>query len=165
MSSNVVNQVAYLRTSREFPPEMHQLSVELTKSYIDTASSVNVRTIGIFPTNRPAITGEGWFLEKNQKQQSLRQAYTFETTADIPIGFKVENIAQFSKMHGVYTIGTNTDWYGLIPATPVAIAGQITFYIFVDVASTTTDLIRFVVGGGAPALTYGTIVLEWLSFP
>lgn len=163
--NNVVNQVAYLRSSREFPKELHQLSVEVDKSYLDTANAINVRTIGIFPTNRPAITGEGWYLTRNQKQQSFRQAYIFTSTADIPIGFKVSNIAQFSRLHGVYTIGTNTNWYGLIPATPVAIAGQISFYVFVDVTSTTTDLIRFVVGAGAPALSYGTIVLEWLSFP
>ena len=54
MSSNLINQVAYLRTSREFPEELHQLTVEINKTYVDIANAVNARVIGLFPTNRPA---------------------------------------------------------------------------------------------------------------
>jgi len=162
MSSNVVNQVAYLRTSREFPEELVQLTVEVNKAYVDTANAVNNRIISIFPTTRPAITGENWFITANKKQQGFRRVYTFTTTADIPIGFKISSIERFVRNWGEYTDAINS-WYGLFHATSVAIAGQITFYIVVDGASTTSDLIRFVVGAGAPALVSGTIVLEWLS--
>jgi hypothetical protein len=163
MSTNVVNQMPYLRTSRSFPEESHMLTVEISKSYIDIATAVNTRTIGIFPVTRPAITGESWFLLNNQRQQSFRQVYTFTTTADIPVGFKISTISEFSKFQGLFLSGTS--WFGLIPATTVAIAGQITFYVAVDGTSTTTDLIKFVVGAGAPALNSGKIVLEWLSRP
>jgi len=162
MSANVVNQVAYLRTSREFPEDLRQLSVEINKSYIDTTNAVNARTIGLFPTTRPAITGENWFLNNNQKQQSLRQVYTLTTTANIPLGFKIASVSGFTRLFGTYLSGTS--WYGLIAATNVAIAGQITFWLEVDVASTTSDLIRFNVGAGAPALTSGKVVIEWISF-
>jgi hypothetical protein len=163
MSSNVVNQVAYLRTTREFPKDMDQLTVELNKSYLDIANNVNNRTISLFPTNRPAINGESWFINNNTKQQGLRQVYTFTTTVDIPIGFKLSKISQISKMYGMFTSGTAT--FGLIPGTTVAIGGQISFYVDVDATSTTSDLIKFVVDAAAPALTKGTIVLEWLSVP
>lgn len=156
MSANVVNQVAYLRTSREFPTEVEQLTVEINKAYVDTANAVNNRTISIFPINRPAINGESWFLVGNQKQQALRQVFTFTTTTPIDHGITVVNPGQFIRCFGSYTDGTNT--YGLIFGTSVAIAGQIVFYV------TSTQII-FVVGGGAPALTKGTIVLEWLSQP
>ena len=161
MSTNVVNHVAYLRTSREFPLDPKELTLEIDKAYVDTANAVNNRTISIFPTNRPAINGENWFLVNNQRQQGFRQVYTFTTTADIPIGFKFSKVNRFTRLFGTYTDGTN--WYGLIATTSVAIAGEIGFFIFQDVASTTSDLIRFTLGGGAPALTSGTIVLEWLS--
>lgn len=163
MTIDVVNQNPYLRTSRNYPPDIDQLSLEVNKTYIDIANAVNNRTISIFPTTRAAITGESWFLLNNRRQQSLRQVYTFVTTADIQIGFKISSIDGFSKMSGVYTdiLG---NWYGLIPATSVVIPGQISFFIFIDGTSTTTDLIRFVTGAGAPALTSGRIVLEWLSF-
>ncbi len=156
MSTNVVNQVAFLRTSREYPEEIRQLSVEVNKSYIDIAAAVNARTIGIFPTNRPAITGESWFLTGNQRQQTFRQVYTFTTTAAITHGITNVMAGQFIPCYGEYTDGTNT--YGLIYGTSVAIAGQITFYV-------TATQIVFVVGGGAPALANGKIVLQWLSSP
>ncbi len=153
MSSNIVNQAAYLRTSRDFPQEAKQLSVELSKSYIDTANSINVRIIGIFPTTRPSITGEGWFLVNNQKQQTFRQAYVFTTTANIPHNIKTDNIYNFSRCWGVYYDGTN--WNGIIFANSAGIAGQLTFYL-------TSSNIVFV---GAATIVKAQIVLEWLSLP
>lgn len=146
----------YLRTSREFPEEIKQLAFEVNKAYVDTSNAVNNRTIGIFPTVRPAINGESWFLTNNQKQQAFRQAYTFTTTANI--AHMVTNVVpgQFMRGFGEYTDGTNT--YGLIYGSNVAIAGQISFYI-------TATNIMFLVGAGAPAVTNGTVVIEWLARP
>lgn len=162
MSSNVVNEVAYLRTSRNFPKDIENLTVEINKAYVDIANNVNARTIGIFPVNRPAITGESWFITQNRRQQTLRQAYSFTSTSDINIGFKLSRISSISKMsYGSYTDGTS--WFGLIYATSVPIAGQISFFVTVNAGSTTSDIIRFETGAGAPALTSGIIVLEWIS--
>ena len=157
MSSNVVNQVAYLRTSRKFPEEIEQLTVEINKSYLEIAAAVNARTIGIYPQTRPAITGDSYFL-KNQRQQSIRQIYTFTATTAIPHGLIniYSTIPYFTKMYGQYQDNVNNNWYGLPAATTVAIPGQITFYI-------DTTNINFVIGAGAPALKKGIIVLEWLS--
>lgn len=168
MTPDIANEVAYLRTTRSFPEDTKKLSLELNKSYLDTASAINTRIIGIFPVNLAAITGEAWFFT-SQKQQTLRQVYAFTATTDIPIGFKLENIDGFTRNWGEYTdidpaTGIGVGWYGLIHATSVAIPGQITFYVAIDNTSTDTDLIKFVVGAGAPALTSGRIVLEWLSF-
>lgn len=154
MASNVVNQVAYLQTTRQFPLEAIELTSELDKAYVDIANAVNSRIIGIFPTTRSAITGENWFLEKNKKQQVLRQVYKFTNTNNIPHGIDVKRVNRFTKCYGSYTDGTN--WYGAIYASNVAIPGQISFYI------TPTDIV-FVVDAAAPVLTDGTIVLEWLS--
>ena len=156
MTANVVNQVAYLRTTREFPPDLPQMAVEVTKSYIDTANAINVRIIGIFPTNRPAITGETWFFN-NLKQQTLRQVYTFTTTATINHqinGTMGITPSLFSRCWGSFTDGTNG--YGLIWGSNGAIPNQISFFL-------TSTQIVFVVGAGAPALTSGRITLEWLS--
>lgn len=161
MSSNIFNQVAFLRTSREFPEDLHQLTVEINKSYLDIANTVNNRIISIFPTNRPVVNGENWFLNSSIRQQGLRQVYTFTTTADIPIGFKISSISEFTRCWGEYTDGTN--WFGIIHATTNAIAGQLTFYITPDLTpGSRSDLIRFV-NGGAPAMASGKIILEWIS--
>ena len=155
MSSNVANQVAFLRTSREFPEELHQLSVELTKSYIDIANVVNNRIIGIFSTNVPAVTGESWFITNN-RQQTLRRFFTATTTTSIAHGLKntYNNIPYFTRIWGQYTDGTN--WYGLIPGSTTAITGQISCYL-------DNNNINFVVDGAAPSVTKLVVVIEWMS--
>lgn len=157
MSSNVVNQTAYLRTAKEFPEDVHQLSFEVNRTYVDIANAVNNRTIGIYPTNRPAVTGNSFFLTTNRRQ-TFRQIYSV-TAADIAAGFINHNIrnvipGQFIQCCGSYTDGTNT--FGLFFASSVAIAGQTTFYV------TSTQII-LLVGGGAPVLTSGIIILEWIT--
>lgn len=155
MSANIANQVSYLRTSREFPTdEVEQLSIELSKAYIDIANSINSRTIGIFSINKASVTGESWYLT-SQRQQSFRQVYTFTSTASIPHGLNLSQIDRFTSTYGNYTDGTN--WYGLIAGTNVAIAGQILFYI-------TPTQIVFIDNAPQP-LTKGNIVLTWLAFP
>lgn len=154
MSTEVINNSPYLRTTRNFPTDPQALSVENSRSYLDTAEKVNDRIIGIFPTNRPAITGEGWFLT-SRKQQSLRQIYTFTATGNIPHNLNWQSVSQISlRSYGTFTDGTN--WYGAIYASNTAIAGQVSFYV------TSTNIV-VVAGAGAPTITSGTIDLEWLS--
>lgn len=153
MTANVFNQTNYLRTSREFPEDLRQLSIECNKSYIDIASAVNNRVVSTFPTIKPIINGENWFIN-NQRQQGFRQVYTFTSTASISHRLDYATIDRFTNNYGAYTDGTN--WYGLIFGTSVAIAGQISFYI-------TSTQIVFLTGAGAPALTKGNIVLSWIG--
>lgn len=152
--NTIINQVPYLNTTREFPIEASQLVVEVDRAYVDTANAVNLRTIGIFPTNRGAITGESWFISKNLKQQTIRQVYTFTTTAAIAHGIKNLTVIQPTRCFGSYTDGTNS--YGLVWGTSTATPGLITFYV-------TSSQIIFVLGAGSPALSSGRIILEWLS--
>jgi len=152
--NNIINVTPYIKSSREFPADVNQLSVILTRSYVELATAINLRTIGLFSVNKAVITGESWYVENNQRQQSLRKVFVFTTTANIPHNIDFTTLSRFVRLFGAYTEGTN--WYGLIAGSNVAIAGQISFYI------TPTDIV-FLVGAGAPALTKGNIVLEWLS--
>lgn len=156
MSSNVVNQVPFLRTSREFPEDQKKLIIQLNKSWVDLANGVNTRIIGLFPTNRPAITGESWFLNSNQRQQTLREVFTFTSTISITHEIQITDPNQFTRCWGSYTDGTKS--YGIIWGTSVAIVGQISFYV-------TATQIVFLVGAGAPSISIGRITLEWLSSP
>jgi hypothetical protein len=163
MSTNVVNQVAYIRTSREYPEDLHQFTVEVNKTYVDIANAVNTSIGAIFPTNRPAITREGWFLTGNLKQQGFRQVYNLTTTAGvfntINHGILVTNPAMFTpKCYGSYTDGTNS--YGLIFASNsgTTIPGQISFYI-------TANQVIFLADAAAPTPTVGLLLLEWISNP
>lgn len=151
--NTVVNQTPFIRTTWNFPVEAPSMSVEMNRAYVDIASFINARTIGIFPTNKPAVTGETWYFTP-QKQQTLRQLFAFTSTANIPHNLNLDRIFAFARLFGAYTDGTN--WYGLIGGTSVAIPGQISFYI------TPQDIV-FVVGAGAPPLTKGNLVIEWIS--
>lgn len=157
---NVINQVSYVRSSKSFPEDPHLLALEVDRSYIELANGINVRVIGLFPVNRPAVTGESWFVSQNKRQQTLRQVFAFTSTASITHGIDFGTAFQkderITRSFGQYTDGTN--WYGLIPGTNVAIAGQISFYV-------TPTQIVFMTGGGAPALVRGNVVIEWLSDP
>jgi hypothetical protein len=155
MTNNIVNQSPYLKTSREFPSDIKQFTVEADKAYVDTANAVNNRTISIFPTMKAAINGESWFLSSNQRQQALRQVYTFTSTANIPHNIKNVVAGQFIRGFGEYTDGTNT--YGLIYGSNVAIAGQLGFYI------NSSDIVFTLGGAGRPTLQSGVVVIEWLS--
>lgn len=167
MSSNAFNKVPYLRTSRTFPDDdANILSQELGKAYIDIALHVNQRVIGIFSPNKPTVTGESWYFTP-QRNQSLRQIYILSSTivdnSTIDIGFKLSTIYQISpRSYGSFTDATG-NWYGIIYGSSVAIAGQYSFYVKVNAASTISDQIVIRVGAVAPAITTGTIVVEWTS--
>lgn len=149
-----LNNVPYLRTSRSFPEDLHLMSIESNKAYIDIANAVNLRTIGIFTNVKPSISGESWYFGSIKRHQGLRQLYLFSNTSSISHGLNFSTIQMFTRCYGEYTDGTN--WYGLISGTSVAIAGQISFYL-------TPTQIVFNVGAGAPALQSGNLVLEWVS--
>lgn len=150
---NIINTAPYLKTSRNFPRDIDNLTQELDKSYIEIAQIVNARTIGLYPINRPALTGNSYFLT-SARRQTLRQVYTFTATTAINHNIIDINPNDFTNCNGSYTDGTNN--YGIIWGTSVAIAGQISFYL------TSTQII-FVVGAGAPALTSGRCIIEWIS--
>ena len=156
--NNVTNQVAYLRTTREFPEEMHELTVEVNKSYVDIANAVNNRTISIFPTNRPAINGESWFIS-TLRQQGLRQIYTFTgSSLTINHGINTSLIYAFTKIYGTFTDGSN--WFPLPYVDTSAANNQVNVKV-------TSSQIIITAGGGAgqPVISSGIVVLEWIGNP
>lgn len=147
----------YLPRQKSFPvDDVQSLSFIIDKVYIETASRVNERTIGLYANNIKVITGEKWYLQGEPNvQQSLRQVYQFTATGTIPHNIPLTDLSQIlPTSYGSFTDGTN--WYGAIYASNVAIAGQVSFYV------TPTNIV-VIAGAGAPAITSGTIVLTWLS--
>lgn len=150
MSTNVVNRAPFIRTSREIPEDLHQLTVEVNRAYVDIAEAVNRRTIGLFPTNQPAITGESWFLTSS-RQQTLRQIYSISSYAPVTHGINFSGLTAFSTIRATGFDGTN---YFPIPF----INGANTVGIFVSPTQ-----IQFIPTGVVPAIVSGIVILEWLS--
>lgn len=161
MNTNLLNPAPYLRTSRNFPVDSKKLEVELNSSYIDIANCVNARTIGIFPTNRPTVTGERWYLTSST-QQTLRQIYSFGAIAsgaelDIPLGFTNWNM--LTKITA--TVLTNVPDYRPIPFVDPTTATNGMEILVATVAGMLQ--IRIILGSTAPAVVSGIAVIEFLS--
>ena len=146
----------YLRNQRDFPnDEVDRLANQVDQAYIDIATKVNERTIGVYVPNNPIVIGNTWFLDgSSMNQEVLRQVYPFNTEVLIPHGISFTSTQLFTAMYGQWTDGVN--WYGLIPGTATAIAGQVSFYL--DQTN-----INIVLGAAAPTVQNGVIILEWLS--
>ena len=145
----------YLPRQRNFPTETTtELGRELDKSYIDIATRVNERIIGLYPINFSSITGEKWYFTSTP-QQSLRQVYNFTSTGSIPHGIQWNAGIKISpRSYGSFTDGTN--WFGTLYADSNPITGQVSFYV------TPTNIV-ILAGAGANPIVSGFIDLEWLS--
>jgi len=151
---NIVNKAPFLRGSREFPQDPRQLTQEVNKSYLEIAQAVNQRSIGTFPATRPAITGNTWYIKGGKSQFTLRQVYLLGNSfTAIDHNINTSRIGGFAYISGTFTDGTN--WYPLPYVDPTA-ANQIGIII-------TPTQITFTVGGAAPSITSGFVVLEYLS--
>lgn len=147
----------YLRDQRQFPYDnVGELAKQVDQAYIDIANKVNSRTIGIYATNYPIITGDSWYLQgQPQKQQSLKQVFPFSAVGNIRHGINFSSVSYISpNSYGTFSDGTN--WYGVIYASNVVIPGQVSFYV-------TPSNIVILTGAGAPAISNGFIILEWIS--
>lgn len=158
--TNPINNTNFLRTSRNFPKEINQLTVEIDKSYVDIANVVNNRTIGTFPISKPAITGESWFINDSNgqsigKQQTLRQVYQFTAAGNISHGINFSNIVGFTAIYGTFTDGSS--WYPLPYVDTTNVGNQ------VSVSVSSTNIVITAGGTSPPSITSGLIVLEWLS--
>lgn len=156
--TNIINQESYLRTSREFPEDVHQLSFEINKTYVDISNAVNSRTIGIFPTNRPAITGESWFFT-TVRQQGLRQVYIFGAIpagGTISIPYKTQGFDRAIRLFGFCKTALPDE--RPIPYTSTAANSNIDVRL-----NTPTLTIVISNGAGGPNILSGQIVFEWLG--
>jgi hypothetical protein len=162
--NNIINQIPFLQTSRSFPQDLTQLTVEMNKSYLDIANAVNTRTISIFATLRPVINGESWFLgtqipgqqSGSQRQTGFRQVFNFTGPGIVVInhGIIVSQIFGFTRIYGTFT--DNTNWYPLPYVDITAVSNQVTLLV-------TATQIGIIPGATAPTIVSGVVVLEWIS--
>jgi len=158
---DVLNQASFLRTSRNFPPEVKQLSIEVDRSYIDIARNVNTRTIGFFTLNRSTVTGENWFITQARRQQGLREVYRFDDAhLVIAHGIQFLSLTNFIRIWGTFfDTGGTASWYPLPYVDTVLVTNQIS----VQVDATNITITK---GATNPfTIDNGLVVLEWLANP
>lgn len=157
MTSNIPTQSPFLRTTRTFPEESQPLSVEINKAYVDIANAMNSRTVGIYPTNRPIVNGESFFVTSS-RQQVLQQVYTFsDSSLTISHGINFASVSYFKPIQGAFFDGTS--WQDLPYVDVTAANNQI------NVRITSTQIIITKGGGSPPAIVKGILIVQWLSNP
>lgn len=158
MTSNSINNVPYLRATRNFPSDIPGLVREVNKAYLDTATAMNLRTVGIFPSNTSAVTGESWYIspaDTTSKQQTLRQVYTFTVSGNIAHGLNTSQLSNFTKIYG--TIYNGTNWYPLPYVDVADVTNQINVYV------SPTNIVITSGAGSPPSIVSGLVVLEWMA--
>lgn len=157
MNFSPINKTPFLRTSRKFPTEAQPLALEISKTYLDIANSINSRTIGIYCTNFSVVNGEQWYVKgDDSKQQALRRVYAITGAGSYAHGINFNNISSIVNIYGTFFDGSS---YAPLPfVDQTSIAHQIS----VVVDPTNIVITR---GATAPAIVRGYIILEWLSNP
>jgi len=160
---DVLIQGSFLRTSRNFPEDLRQLSIEVDRSYIDIARNVNTRVIGFFTLNRSTVTGENWFITQAKRQQGLRQVYRFDDTMLVGSVITIPHEIQFLSITNIVRIwGTffdGTYWQTLPYVDVVSVTNQI------NVKIDDTNIIITKGAGAPPTMENGLIVIEYLALP
>lgn len=152
----------YLITSREFPKEPSELEPVLSKSYVEIAQAVNVRTIGTFNTFQ-IVTGDRYYNTSNplQLRQSYRTLFTFGAVASgasTTISFNSSAITESAHIYGNCITADNTTKFRCIP---YASATDVTKQIQIDI-DTTASTIIITNGAGAPNILSGNIIFEYM---
>lgn len=159
-SSSITNTVPYLQTTRKFPVEADGIQRELTKWAVDVANNMNNREIAFYDL-MPTITGQKWFSvnfgdpniqNPAVKRQTFRKVFPFDD-ASLTFNHNIEGATFFTSIYGAATDGT---FFFPLPYVNPTAANQIGLLV----SATQVTVVK---GGGAPAITSGVVVLEWLT--
>lgn len=155
MNNSLFNRMPYLPSQRDYPDQIPGLVKEVFRSYVDIAQKVNERTIGIYPSNKPAVTGNKWFLT-SEPLGVQRQVFPITTVAAGPYPHEIDlsQIVGFSHIYG--TAYDGTIWYPLPYVDATSATDQIQLHV------TSSDIVLTAGAGSPPAITQGYVVLEWL---
>lgn len=163
MTFNPVNSLgSFIPTSTFFPEDFESFRTKFLELYRDLSNTVNVREIGIYDLEE-FLTGENWFTAGNpqKKRKTFRSVYILPATA----AGATTNIA-----HGISAVNTTTTFtaiYGtcvtdVIDNRPIPYASvtAVNQQIEINVDATNINVIN---GAGAPNITSGLIVVEYLK--
>lgn len=161
--SDVIQQ-PYLPTSRKFPSDAAQLQPELTKMYVDVATNVNARVIGLFDQIQ-VVNGERWYnlTETLKRRQGYRKVITFGALSKnntYTFVHGVTGLTQITTLWGnavaTATIAPITRYIGLPYVHHQDANHQIEIYV-------TDTLLYIILGTQAYDLVSGSVVIEYLK--
>lgn len=157
MSTPTNRTQPFLVSSRSFPSkDLTDLTNELDRMYIDIASKVNARSIGMFTTTE-VNTGDNWVLSGRASQKStFRKVIPITGAGNYAHNLTIDNIGEFVKIYGAFTDGSGNS-YPLPYVDVTNVNNQVALSI------TSTNVVVTAGGGSPPTISSGKVVIEWLS--
>ena len=155
MSNPIVSQIPgfFSPINQVYSNDQDQRLLQHTKVQSDNSRYINLREIALYQTVE-TITGQQWFNPTNAQvpRYGFRAVYPF-TSATLTFNHNLSNFTIFTFIGGGFTDGTN--FYPL-PYVSTTAANQVGVHV-------TPTQIVITVGGGAPSVSSGVIVLEYLK--
>lgn len=151
-------QTPFLQTSQKFTQDPVELEPVLSKTYTQTATAVNARTIGLYETVQVSI-GDRYFSsgDPQNRRQAFRKVFSFGAIAagaTLTIPHLITGVTQFVNTYGECITAT-PDFRRIPWASATLVTDQIQ-------ATLTTVNIIIVNGATAPAIVSGIYVCEYL---
>lgn len=148
------NQYQFLPVTRTFSEDPEQFLIQITSTYSDISRRLNNREIALYDLLETA-TGQQWFptTGTNPNRFGVRKVFSF-TGAGLTFNHGISNLVAMTHIYGAFTNGTN--FYPLPYVDATAATNQ------VQVVVTPTQIV-ITRGAGAPSITSGIIVLEYLK--
>jgi hypothetical protein len=157
----------YLKVQWLFPnTDLKDMSAQMDKAYIDIASKVNDRVIGIYPERKIVPTGSKWYLNGYTRAlQTFREVIVFPAMASgtfLNIDTGVPNLISFTSINGVAALDTGTDWRPLPYVDPSLLTTSMTVLVEPN-PSGGNQSVKVVLGATAPNISAAYVTIEWLS--
>lgn len=148
----------YLPTSYRFSKEQDSLLGELSRTYGSIAYRLNNREISLYDTEEK-LTGQKWTDTSNLlvPKETFRKVFEFTAIAagaTLNIAHGISSIARFTKFYGSFITAADDRPLPYVDAT--AVTNQ------VQVSRVGANLV-IVNGATAPAITSGTLIVEYLK--
>lgn len=159
MTTSQNTRPSFVVTAETLPQDPGQLLVKLTSMHTDVANAINTREISIYQEGQAIPTGQQFSVpgSNQQKKTTLRQTYYFGAIlagATLTLAHGITGLVQLTHTYGT-CVTALVDYRPIPYSSTVALNQQISLRV------TATD-IEIINGAGAPNITSGIVVLEYL---
>ena len=156
---------SFVSPAETLPQDPSQLLIKLTSMHTDVANAVNIREIALYQQDQEIVTGQQFSVIGSNRQKNLafRKVYYFGAIAagaTLNIPHNITNLVQCTNIYG--TCITDIVDYRPIPySSTAAVNQQISIRVFPSIPAVNA-FIEIINGAGAPNITSGIVVLEYL---
>jgi hypothetical protein len=149
----------FVPVNTTYSEDQEQYLIQITNQNALLGNTLNIREVAVYDLLE-ILNGQLWYATDAtdptfpaNKRADFRQVYTF-SDASLTFAHNIANLIQATRIYGTFTDGTF--FYPL----PYVDAAAATNQVAIKLSATQVIITK---GGGAPAITSGVVVLEYLQ--